>query len=98
VRAGRPAEVDALGELAGEYGVQAAYTDGAGEAREAPPEAVAAALRALGAPLDGPGGALGALAEVRGAAASRLVEPVIVAWPGRETRALVRARDASGVL
>ena len=81
-----------LHRLARLHGVQAAYRDGCGRRRHAPPDAVRAILVALGAPL----GAARA-ADLRAATTARLraewsrpVEPVVVAWNGRRAGFLLR--------
>jgi 1,4-alpha-glucan branching enzyme len=77
----RPA--GSLDELIGLYGIQAAYDDAFGRRREAGPEALFALLRALGAEVAGPDDVPAAIAARRRELASRLVEPVAVAWEGR---------------
>ncbi|HLE84264.1 MAG TPA: hypothetical protein VJG13_07980, partial [Thermoanaerobaculia bacterium] len=66
----RPA--DSLDELIGLYGIEAAYDDAFGREREAPPEAVYAILRALGAEVADEGDVPAALAARRRELASRL--------------------------
>ena len=73
----------ALRLLARSHGLQTAFTDGRGRRRHASREAVLATLRALGAPVEKPEDAIGALAERRLAMCDRPVEPVAVLWEGR---------------
>ena len=84
-----------LQRLARLHGVQTTYRDGCGLWRRAPPDAVRAILRALGAPL-------GAArpADLRTATAARIraqwtrpVEPVLVAWGGRRADFLLRMQE-----
>ena len=75
-----------LARLAGSYGVQLGYRDALGRVREPSRESLLAALRALGADVDGMGGLQGALREREAEAAGRLVEPVVVAWDGELPR------------
>src|SRR5690606_11578700 len=95
MRRGAPDEA-ALEELARAYGVVREYRNDQGERVSGSRDAVVAALRALGAPLDGERDAEAALAEVRAARAERLAEPVIVAWDG-EPASLGLPADAGRV-
>ena len=86
-----------LHRLARLHGVQATYRDGCGRWRRAPPDAVRAILRALGAPLGGAGPA-----ELRDATVARLramwsrpVEPVVVTWSGRRADFLLRLPETT---
>ena len=87
-----------LHRLARLHGVQAAYRDGCGRRRHAPPDAVRAMLRALGAPLGaaGPADLRAATAARRRAMWSRPVEPVVVAWGGRGADFLLRLPETAG--
>jgi 4-alpha-glucanotransferase len=76
VRAG--ATADALSELAHHFGVLEHYEGAGGIRIGADPEAVAAALALLGAPLAGPGDAPEALRAVRADRRPALVDPVLV--------------------
>ena len=90
-----------LHRLARLHGVQATYRDGCGRWRRAPPDAVRAILRALGAPLGAarPTDLRAATAARRRAMWSRPVEPVVVAWGGRRADFLLRLPEtASGSL
>ena len=87
-----------LHRLARLHGVQAAYRDGCGRRRQAPPDAVRAILGALGAPLGG-----ARATDLRAAKAARLraewsrpVEPVVVAWSGRRAGFLLRLPENAG--
>lgn len=89
-------EREALGALAEAWGVQVAHVDAFGEHREAEPEAVAAVLRALGAPLERPADAPDALRERARQVWTRMLEPVTVVWEGEAGEALLRLpADAS---
>ncbi|HXK34768.1 MAG TPA: 4-alpha-glucanotransferase [Dehalococcoidia bacterium] len=68
--------------LAGLYGVEPRYTDITGMERQASPEALTAVLRSLGAALHSPAAATDAIRARRVELASRIIEPVIVAWDG----------------
>lgn len=83
-----------LRALAAAYGIQAAYTDALGRRRSARDEAVVAALRALGAPLAGAGGAAEALRARAREIWCRTLEPVQVVWQGR--RAALSVRQEAG--
>jgi len=64
------------------YGVMTSYIDMNKRRQEAHPESVLLALRALGAPVIGPGDIPAGLRERREELRRRVVEPVIVAWEG----------------
>ena len=87
-----------LHRLARLHGVQATYRDGCGRWRRAPPDAVRAILRALGAPLGaaGPADLRAATAARRRATWSRPVAPVVVAWGGRRADFLLRLPETAG--
>jgi 4-alpha-glucanotransferase len=74
---------DDLQRLARLYGIQHAYHDAFGQERTASPEALLALLRALGAEVAGPEDVPAATLARRRQLASRLAEPVAVAWEGR---------------
>jgi 4-alpha-glucanotransferase len=85
-----------LAELATLHSIQTAYRDVAGTHVRASPEELLAALRVLGAPVDGPADVAGALRERRLALARRPLEPVVVAWDGRPGPIEVRLPAGSG--
>ena len=88
-----------LRRLARLWGVEVAHRDGLGRQRQASAAALVAALRALGAPLDGSGGAAEALRARRRELAGRRLEPVVVAWRGEEpAAALLLPAGADGRL
>ena len=88
-----------LRRLARLWGVEVAHRDGLGRRRSASAEALAAVLRALGALLDGPGGAAEALRARRRELAGRPLEPVVVAWQGEApAAALLLPHGAAGRL
>lgn len=68
--------------LARLYGVQTAYHDVKGNYVEASTESLLGVLRALEAPIEDPGDIPEALEARREDLASRVVEPVVVAWDG----------------
>ena len=70
-------------ELARLHGIQTAYRAVSGERVVASTASLFGALRALGAPVEGPGDLRGALEVRRAELAERVVEPVTVAWNGR---------------
>lgn len=72
-----------LRRLARLYGVQSSYEDMAGNLKEASTDALLQTLKALGAPLEGPGDIPAALRERRLDLWQRLLPPVVVAWEGR---------------
>ncbi len=75
----RPA---ALLALARAYGVQPWYRDAFERRRDIGTDTLVELLRALGAPLEGPGGAEEALRARTHESWTRPIEPVIVAWDG----------------
>lgn len=72
-----------LHELAALYRVQPSYHDAFGVYRTAPPEALVAILRALGAPIERPDDADDAIRARRDELAARSLPPCIVASDGR---------------
>lgn len=84
-----------LRRLATAYGIQAAYTDALGRRRSASVEAVVAALRALGAPLQTEKDAGDALRARLRDHWRRAIEPVHVVWQGR--RAVLSVRQEAGL-
>lgn len=66
--------------------MQESYVDLRGHRRRAGRGTLIAVLRALGAPVEGPGDVLDALRERREELARRLVEPVTPVWVGRPAR------------
>ncbi len=74
--------VRALRQLARHLGVQTSYVDLAKRRRSASPEALAAVVAALGAPVSSPADAKRALKEVESAAARRSAPLVVVGRPG----------------
>jgi 4-alpha-glucanotransferase len=104
-RAGRKsgqaaAPPSALHQLAESYGVQTAYEGVRGRRVEATPDALMAALRALGAPVERPEAAADALRARQQALWQRPSEPVAVAWDGRTEGVPLRLPEsqAAGVL
>lgn len=85
-----PGAARRLAELAALHSVQTAYRDMAGKRVQAPPDRLIAALRALGAPVEGPQDVADALRERRLELARRRLEPVAVAWDGRPAPIEVR--------
>ncbi|MCC6273005.1 MAG: 4-alpha-glucanotransferase [Deltaproteobacteria bacterium] len=71
-----------LFSLARAYGLETAYVDAEGRPREADPEVLLAALRALGASLDSEAGVKEALRARRLETVRRVLEPVCVHWQG----------------
>lgn len=71
-----------LHSLARLYGVETSFLDYRGTRRQAAPESLLAALRALGAPVEKLDQLPGALRETRQKQWRRICEPVIVAWGG----------------
>jgi 4-alpha-glucanotransferase len=89
--------LQALAEL---YGIQTTYEDDTGHSRQAAPEAVLAALRALGATLQRAMEAGAALRARQQALWRRRLGPVVLAWDGQpgEARLHLPAREANGAL
>ena len=92
---GARAETAALGTLARLYGVQAAYVDGVGRRRRAPRDTLVAALRALGAPIEGPGDAREAARATELARWRTPLEPVVPIWRGCRPACDLRGPAAS---
>lgn len=86
-----------LRELARAWGLLAGYRDMAGRRVGASAESTIAVLRALGAPIDGEADASDALRARRAELATRVVEPVVVAWDGELGEAVVRPPAAGRV-
>jgi 4-alpha-glucanotransferase len=86
-----------LFQLARLYGVQTAYYDTANKRRNASVESVLAVLAALGAPIQRLSDVANATRHRRQELWRRYIEPVIVAWDGRQTDVIVRtlARQTS---
>ncbi len=95
-------EHDDLRRLAELYRVQTSYTDAMGGHVEARPESLLAVLRALGAPLEDDGGSTGDIEEALRARqeelATRVLEPVVVAWDGHAHDLVVRLSRTNGSL
>ena len=87
-----------LQRLARLYGIQLAYHDAFGQIREASPESLLGALRALGAPVESLDHVPDALRERRQQMWRRVLRPVMVAWDGVPPGARLRleARRAVG--
>jgi 4-alpha-glucanotransferase len=75
-------ELKALRSLARALGVHTRYTDGLGRRVIVAPETLMGVCAALGAPVERPGDAAGALRTHRASTKAGLVPPVIVAWDG----------------
>ncbi|MFL5495171.1 MAG: 4-alpha-glucanotransferase [Gemmatimonadales bacterium] len=75
-------ELKALRSLARAMGVHTRYTDGLGKRVTVAPETLVRVCAALGAPVERPGDAAGALRSQRDARKTELVPPVLVAWDG----------------
>jgi 4-alpha-glucanotransferase len=75
-------ELKALRSLARAMGVHTRYTDGLGRRVIVAPETLVRVCAALGAPVERPGDAAGALREHRKTGNAGLVPPVLVAWDG----------------
>ncbi len=82
--------------LARAYGLETAYVDAEGRPREADPEVLLAALRALGASLDSVAGAKEALRARRLEKFRRAVEPVCVHWRGEPLEIEITLPEAEG--
>ncbi len=89
-------ETQDLETLARLHGVQTAYHDAMGNFVQARPEALLAALAALGAEVEGMADVPGALEARREELAERLIEPVVVAWDGQAPRIELRNGDGRG--
>jgi len=75
-------ELKALRSLARAIGVHTRYTNGLGKRVIVAPETLLRVCAALGAPVERPGDAAGALRAHRESAKAALVPPVLVAWDG----------------
>jgi 4-alpha-glucanotransferase len=75
-------ELKALRSLARALGALTRYTDGLGRRVVVAPETLVRVCAALGAPIERPGDAAGALRAHRGTTKAGLVPPVLVAWDG----------------
>jgi 4-alpha-glucanotransferase len=75
-------ELKALRSLARALGVHTRYTDGLGRRVVVAPETLVRVCAALGAPVERPGDAAGALRAHRETTKAGLVPPVVVAWDG----------------
>lgn len=75
-------ELKALRSLAREMGVHTRYINGLGKRVIVAPETLVRVCAALGAPVERPGDAAGALRAHRETARAALVPPVLVAWDG----------------
>lgn len=84
-----------LARLARLYGVQTWYRDLGGERRQARPEALMAALRVLGAKVEGPDDIRAALRARRRELWDRALEPVAVAWDGEGAALELRRPSAT---
>ncbi|HVR98148.1 MAG TPA: 4-alpha-glucanotransferase [Thermoanaerobaculia bacterium] len=91
-------EIQDLETLARLYGVQTSYHDAMGRFVQARPEALLAALDALGAEVEGPGDVRGALEARHQELAERLIEPVLVAWDGHAPRIELGGSHGHGVV
>jgi 4-alpha-glucanotransferase len=75
-------ELKALRSLARAMGVHTRYINGLGQSVRVAPETLVRVCSALGAPVERPSDAAGALEAHRSAAGERLLPPVVVAWDG----------------
>ncbi|UCG76919.1 MAG: 4-alpha-glucanotransferase [Gemmatimonadota bacterium] len=75
-------ELSALGSLALALGVHTHYTDGLERPVTVSPETLISICAALGAPIDGPGGAAEALRAFQASKEAEILPPVLVAWDG----------------
>jgi 4-alpha-glucanotransferase len=90
--------IRALHRLADMYGIQSSYENIMdGRRRQASPDVLAATLRCLGAPLQGPEEASHGLRERRQQIFRRGPEPVAVAWDGRGATIKLRLPAGRGV-
>lgn len=83
-------KVKGLRLLARLHGVQTEFVDNGGRLHHATTEGLLDVLKALGAPVEGPGDVDEAIRERRHALRSRRIEPVAVAWDGRPSSLLLR--------
>src|SRR5258706_2720172 len=79
-----------LHSLARLYNIQASFQDGLGQQRNAPAEAVLAALRALGAPVNGFADVSAAYRQRRQSLWQQLIEPVLVVWHNQPLKLQLR--------
>ncbi|MEJ2006744.1 MAG: 4-alpha-glucanotransferase [Acidobacteriota bacterium] len=85
------ATIRSLRQLASAYGIEIAYHNILyNRRRQASPDVLVATLRALGAPLAGPGDASRALRERRQQIYQRGPEPVAIAWDGKGGKVKLR--------
>ncbi len=84
------AERKLLSQVARAYNVQASYHDVQGQLRTAPPEAILAILRMLGAPVGKMSDLASALRQRRQFLWQRVIDPVIVVWDGAPLRLKLR--------
>src|SRR5215203_2662642 len=75
-------DLKALRSLARALGVHTRYINGLGRPVRVAPETLVRVCAALGAPVERPSDAVGALQAHRDAAGRRLLPPVVVAWDG----------------
>src|SRR2546422_705946 len=86
-------ELKALRSLARAMGVHTRYTDGLGKRVIVAPETLLRVCAALGAPVERPGDATGALRAQRDTRKTELVPPVLVAWDGSLAPLPIPAED-----
>ena len=79
-------------------GVATGYTDGLGRHVVVGPDTLVHVCATLGAPIEAPGGAAGALQEMDRGRADATVPPVIVAWDGHLPEGVVSTASAHGLL
>jgi len=79
-----------LQSLARLYNIQASFQDGLGQQRNAPAEAVLAALRALGAPVNGAADVSAAYRQRHQSLWQQLIEPVLVVWQNQPLKLQLR--------
>ena len=88
-------KVKGLRLLARLHGVQTEFVDDGGDLHHATTEGLLGVLKALGAPVEGPGDVDGAIRRRAGPALrSRRIEPVAVAWDGTPPAVLLRFPEA----
>lgn len=88
-----PAELRALAAL---HGVSPAFIDSSGVRRAAGPESMRRVLAVLGVPADSGPEARESLRQAHRANAERAIEPVMVAWLGRQNSVMFRAPGSAG--
>ena len=81
--------------LARLYGVQTKFVDSAGRRQEPSPETLLGVLKAMGAPVGGPGDVAEATRARRAELRSRRIEPVHVAWDDATPAATLRLPASS---